>query len=277
MKMKKTFKIIGLVISFLGFMALGYFVPMHVYDPIVQLFNNGVTAPAQPKAAPAVAYNNQQSVAEKPVADPVVEEPAVKTQSVDSLPTVEENIVAQVSGVPQNIKAVVSARSTKNYKRLGYPLTVTAEVESGADMECLVKLSEQSADYVAKAMMKDGKVVFGNVPPVDGGAYYICVRNVNSGESAGLIKGGFDKVKKLSKEELTQQLNADNLDKYFYFHFDWDKLKFDCEGVTDGEKPSTIERLRLGRSAFGWTITVSETPKYDKYNRIVYFKVQIAG
>lgn len=276
--MKKTFKIIGLVVSFVGFMALGYFMPTKVYDPVLKVLNgdkmNDQNISYQTHSKPVLPPENG-NIAANTDNVPAIQEPMRDSIVVDSVATTVVE-VAQVSGMPKNVKAFVGNRSTKNYKKLGLPLTVTAEVETDAELECLVKLSEASTDYVAKTTFKNGKAVFGNIPPVDGGAYYICVRNTVSGESAGILQKGFDKIAKWSKEELTQQLNAVNVDKYFYFHFDMDKVKFDCEGIADGEKPTTIERLRVVCSALGRTMTVSETPKYDKYNRIVYFKIQIA-
>ena len=197
--MKKTFKIIGLVLSFAGFMALGYFMPMEVYDPVLSALNGGKTNNSIQSQKERELPLESRRVADNIDTTPAVVEPVVDSVAVDSV-AMPATAVAQVSGIPQNIKAVVGYRSTKNYKRVGYPLTVTAEVESGAVLECLVKSSEESTASVAKATFKDGKAVFGNVPPVDGGAYYICVRNTETGESAGIRQKGFDKIAKWSKE-----------------------------------------------------------------------------
>ena len=283
--MKNSIKIIGLVIVFIGSAVAGYLIPKNVYAEVLGPVNLQVDVAEPVKQAespkPTVKSTaseqvNKPVVADVQAADSAQDQVAMADSVAIQTPQpVEVAEVPQVSGMPMIVKVTVGGRSPKEPKRVGYPLTVLAQVETGAELECEVRPSKDSGEVVAKKVMTNGKVTFKEIKPIDGGAYYICVRNMQTGEEIGAIYNGFSKIGKWGKDELTRQLNADNMDKYFYFHFDTDKLKFDCAGVDDGLKPKTLDGLRTSCRAYGWNMEVTETPKYDEYNRIVYFKVQI--
>ena len=283
--MKNSVKIIGLVIVFIGSAVAGYLIPKNVYAEVLGPVNLQVDVAEPVKQAespkPTVKSTaseqvNKPVVADVQAADSAQDQVAMADSVAIQTPQpVEVAEVPQVSGMPMIVKVTVGGRSPKEPKRVGYPLTVLAQVETGAELECEVRPSKDSGEVVAKKVMTNGKVTFKEIKPIDGGAYYICARNMQTGEEIGAIYNGFSKIGKWGKDELTKQLNADNLDKYFYFHFDTDKLKFDCAGVDDGLKPKTLDGLRTSCRAYGWNMEVTETPKYDEYNRIVYFKVQI--
>lgn len=281
--MKNSVKIIGLVIVFIGSAVIGYLIPKNVYAEVLGIVQVDEAEPVKLAESPKPTVKsttpeqvNKPVVADVQAVDNAQEQVAVADSVVIQTPQpVEVAEVPQVSGMPMIVKVTVGGRNSKEPKRVGYPLTVLAQVETGAELECEVRPSKDSGEVVAKKVMTNGKVTFKEIKPIDGGAYYICVRNMQTGEEIGAIYKGFSKIGKWGKDELTKQLNADNLDKYFYFHFDTDKLKFDCAGVDDGLKPKTLDGLRTSCRAYGWNMEVTETPKYDEYNRIVYFKVQI--
>lgn len=243
----KVLKIIGLVAIFAAFAFVGYWIPI-----------KNVLEPASTSVEPVVVKDMTTA--------PVVNEL--------STPVVVEESKPKESGVPQNIKAVVDPR---RYNKPELSLVVTAEVATADELLCEVKKSETATSVILSAKMVDGKCYFASVPPTDNGSYYINVVNVATQESAGVYQTGFNKLAKWSKEELTKQLNAEELDKMFFVHFNMNKLTFTCEGIDESEAPKSLDRLRTSRIANGWNLTVVETPKYDSYNRITYFKVNVSN
>ena len=280
--MKNSIKIIGLVIVFIGSAVIGYLIPKNVYAEVLGIVQVDEAEPVKLAESPKPTVKsttpeqvNKPVVADVQAVDNAQGQVAVAdSEAIQTPQPIEVAEVPQVSGMPMIVKVTVGGRSPREPKRVGYPLTVLAQVETGAELECEVRPSKDSGEVVAKKVMTNGKVTFKEIKPIDSGAYYICVRNMQTGEEIGAIYNGFSKIGKWGKDELTKKLNAD-MGKDFYFHFDTDKLRFDCAGVDDGLKPKTLEGLRNSCRAYGWNMEVTETPKYDEYNRIVYFKVQI--
>ena len=280
--MKNSVKIIGLVIVFIGSAVIGYLIPKNVYAEVLGIVQVDEAEPVKLAESPKPTVKsttpeqvNKPVVADVQAVDNAQGQVAVAdSEAIQTPQPIEVAEVPQVSGMPMIVKVTVGGRSPREPKRVGYPLTVLAQVETGAELECEVRPSKDSGEVVAKKVMTNGKVTFKEIKPIDSGAYYICVRNMQTGEEIGAIYNGFSKIGKWGKDELTKKLNAD-MGKDFYFHFDTDKLRFDCAGVDDGLKPKTLEGLRNSCRAYGWNMEVTETPKYDEYNRIVYFKVQI--
>ena len=171
------------------------------------------------------------------------------------------------STTPEIKSAIVSLRSSANYRQVGFDFIASASTESGDNL--LYELFETSNDRTAKYQSQNGQ--FKNVYPVDTGKYWLKVTNTRTGDFATKEVSGFGKINKYSAAELQNQLNSDTQEKLFYHHFDHAKLKFDCEGAdaSDG-----IGALLEKREAFGWVLTVVGTPQYDEYNRITYFKVK---
>lgn len=249
----KIIEIIGIIITFIVCTIIGYYMPIPEFGKHIS--KNEIEDSLRENLS-----NDSETIVD------------VENMVESDLNATEETVV---SSAPYNINAIVGVRSPKYYTKIGFPLTVSAEVETGDELECLIKENDSSDVIVAQSAMTNGKCAFPDIPPVDGGRYYICVRNTVTGEFTGIYQDGFNKISKWSAAELTKQLNASHLDDLFFFHFDTKKLTFDCEGIDQSEVPKSLDRLRTSRSGYGWTFTVTETPKYDQYNRITYFKVNI--
>lgn len=201
-------------------------------------------------------------------------EQAEKDKSVeDEMPEEPDNHLVKKpakhdsSTIPEIKRAIVSSRSSANYRQVGYDFIASASTESGDNL--LYELFETGNDKTAKYQSQNGQ--FKNVYPVDTGKYWLKVTNTRTGDFTTKEVAGFSKINKYSAAELQNQLNSDTQEKFFYHHFDHAKLKFDCEGAdaSDG-----IGALLEKREAFGWVLTVVGTPQYDEYNRITYFKVK---
>lgn len=242
--MSNTGKIIGLILTFCACGVVGYFLPITVSS------SGGAT-----QAESAIGQPPQAEMISETTENPTVTAPTV----VDTL-----------SSCPYNIQVVHQQNA-----KLGYVVSVTASVDTNDELECVIKINETATNVVARQTMAQGKCYFQHVLPVDGGSYYVGVRNVATGEMAGVVKSGFHKMVKWSAAKLTEQLNATHVDKQFFAHFDTEKLRFDCEGIDPSQAPKSLDRLRNARSAQGWSFVVSETPQYDQYNRIVYFKINV--
>lgn len=254
----KLLEISGLIITFIAFAIVGYCLPINITTKAEEVI---------------VAYGN--NIPQDEINDAIVEQITQDSISTSQPQDPASNAVIEGSNsTPKIINTYIGKRNTKNIP--GLPLTVSAEVESGDNLVCIIKLNEASTDIVAEAPMTNGKCSFPNLMPTDNGTYYICVRNATTGESVSEYKNGFNKITKWSAAELTKQLNAEHLDKMFFHHFNTETLTFDCEGIDPNNTPKEIDRLRNGCSAYGWILTVTETPKYDQYNRITYFKVKIS-
>ena len=204
----------------------------------------------------------------KPNPEPaLIPEPEPETP-VEVNPTPEPKL-ANVDAVPEIKGVVVGQRDSKRYKMIGMSLSVNAAVASG---DPLVYELYEIGGTAAKYTSNNGK--FAEVYPIDGGKYLLKVVNKNTGDFADRQVAGFDKIKKYSSADLQAQLNADTQERLFYFHFDTENLKFDCEGIDLSDAPTSLSALTSSRSATGWVYVVIGTPKYDQYNRITYFKVR---
>lgn len=187
-------------------------------------------------------------------------------------PKAEPKQAAQsdASNVPIITQPYVQPRNSKNHTRVGFYFTVKATVASGDALKYeLYEIGGSEPKY------KSDNGNFINVLPVDGGKYKLVVKNSRTGDEATQEVSGFTKINKLSASQLQAQLNADNPDKLIYHYFDIKKLRFDCTGVDASEAPTTLDALFASRAAFGWTVQVVGTPKYDNYNRITYFKINL--
>lgn len=195
-----------------------------------------------------------------------------QVESEPETPKAEPKQAAQsdASNVPIITQPYVQPRNSKNHTRVGFYFTVKATVASGDALKYeLYEIGGSEPKYNSD----NGSFI--NVLPVDGGKYKLVVKNSRTGDEATQEVSGFTKINKLSASQLQAQLNAGSQDKLFYHHFDISKLRFDCTGVDAKEAPTTLDELLASRSAFGWTVQVVGTPKYDNYNRITYFKINL--
>lgn len=259
--------IIGLVVTFFLSVLVGYMLPI---DFIIgdQIQESVIEQSAKQEESDTIVMSSQN----------IAEDTKVVQQ--DSGVILEEEVSVEVIAdkVPKNIVAQVWPMKNSIY----YQMVVTVDVESGDALECVLMTSETSEDVISKGTFKDGKFIFYNIPPVDAGTYYVCVINTTSQDKSGIVQTGFNKMAKWSKEEVTQYLNAMQAPKDFYLHFvDLKNLKIQCiagEGVDAASLDKvTLERLRTDRTSFGWTLTVVETPQYDKFNRISKLTINITA
>lgn len=177
--------------------------------------------------------------------------------------------VQSVETTPEIKSVSVGQRDSKNYKKIGLAFIAKAVVASGDKLRYeLYEIGETTAKYTSD----NGS--FKEVYPVDGGKYLLKVVNAKTGDFAERQVSGFNKIDKYTSAKLQDVLNGE-YDKHFYFHFDTEKLRFDCEGIDSSIVPTSLNALLSDRSGHGWTYVVVGTPLYDKYNRITYFKVRI--
>lgn len=187
-------------------------------------------------------------------------------------PKAEPKQAAQsdASNVPSITQAYVQPRNSKNHTRVGFSFVAKATVASGDALKYeLYEIGGSEPKY------NSDNGSFYNVLPVDGGKYKLVVKNSRTGDEATQEVSGFTKINKLSASQLQAQLNADVPDKLIYHYFDIKKLRFDCTGVDASEAPTTLDAFFASRAAYGWTVQVVGTPKYDNYNRITYFKINL--
>lgn len=178
-------------------------------------------------------------------------------------------IVYEKATAPIDIKAVVAERRSKEPNKVNRTVTVFVDAALG-EMECIIQDVNTKAE-VRKGAMTNGKVSL-SVPPVDGGEYLIVVRNVATGAESSITKGGFDKIKKWGAADVESQLNGQR-DAFLRHHFDLAKLRLTC--VAGSESVSSFDEL-LEVQANGGIVRVVESPRYDKYNRIINLTVSIA-
>lgn len=199
------------------------------------------------------------------VAETVIEESQTITEAVVEQPVAQTT----TEGVPEIVSVIVHERDSR-YIKLGLACTVKATAPDNNILSYqLFEVGASEAKYVSA----NGR--FRDVLPVDGGKYLLKVVNQTTGAIVEKEVTGFRKIDRYSKNKLQEQLSADQQERLFFFHFDQNKLKFDCEGLEEWEVPKTLGAILSGRAAGGWTITVIGTPKYDEYNRIIYFKINV--
>ena len=252
----RALEIIGLIITFIAFAVIGYCLPIPELHSI-----KDETKIADVILVDTTNTNNDTITPPEIVADSIQEVPSSKNSR------------------PQNINVHVGMRNPRYRSRVGLPVTVTAEVETDDPLECLIKINETSEVIIAKADLVENKCSFADVKPIDGGTYYICVKNTATGETSGKYINGFDKISKWTAEDLTQHLNASQWPNEDYFHLAEEVLTFDCTGIDpeQSEIPKSFNRLLLGKDGHGWEFNVTDPPKYDQYNRITYFKVNVTN
>lgn len=284
--MNNTVKIILIIATFVACAVLGYFVmPSKDSNPdsnIAQISGGGgggggniggVRNPAAGRTDSANSANEEAERNDAATDDTDAEPVAEQTAEPDGKAGEETPAgkpVPNVETTPEIKSTIVAQRSSKNYKKIGVAFTVRAVVASN---DPLVYELYEIGGTTAKYTSNNGS--FPNVYPVAGGKYLLKVVNRNTGDASEREVAGFDKIKKYTVAELQEQLNTDSQERLFYCHFDTDHLKFDCEGVDPSEKPVSLNALSSSRSANGWVLTVVGSPKYDKYNRITYFKVRV--
>ena len=227
-------------------------------------------APAAKKSAKS-ATPSQNAKSETPKQMEETPKGAKATEEAEAEPAAPKAAASDANSMPTISSAAVLPRSSKNYKLVGLNFVAKATVASGDALQYeLYEIGGSEPKY------KSENGSFYNVYPVDGGKYKLVVRNSRTGDEATKEVSGFNKIKKLSASELQAMLNADSQDKLFYFNFDVAKLRFDCTGVDASEVPNSLDALLASRAAFGWNVQVVGTPKYDSYNRITYFKINLS-
>lgn len=203
-------------------------------------------------------------------------EPKITEAEAEEKPVEDDNhkieaATPNANSMPEITSTYIFPRSSKAYNKIGFDFTVKARVESDDTLSYeLYEIGETTAKYTSKTG------TFLDVYPVDGGKYILKVVNTNTHDTAEKDVAGFNKIDKYTTEKLQNQLNVVTQDKLFYFHFDNDNLKFDFigDGIDSSDVPTSLNALIAGKAANGWMLTVLETPQYDKYNRITYFKVK---
>lgn len=196
---------------------------------------------------------------------------------VNTASRLEEAAAASEPVHPSEIKGTVpeisgsrraAPKSSTEVNKLGYAFYTAATVASDDNLTYLLyKKGDSTPAYTSK----NGR--FDDVYPVEGGSYRLVVKNDRTGDSAEADVTGFDMVQKWSKDKLEEQLNSMDREKMFFFHFDNSKLKFECLGLDDA--PATLNALLADKAAMGWTVKVVDTPVFDSYNRITFFRIQI--
>lgn len=305
-------KIAGLFVTFVACAVLGYLIPVQKLfiggapeneeeqtESVINIGKKptkdkdsdgdgwllGEETPAEEDAAQEVEYSEEEAPAAKKSAKSATPSQSAKAEAEPEAPKqVEETpkaaepepaapkaAASDANNVPTISSAAVLPRSSKNYKLVGLNFVAKATVASGDALQYeLYEIGGSEPKY------KSENGSFYNVYPVDSGKYKLVVRNSRTGDEATKEVSGFNKIKKLSASELQAMLNADSQDKLFYFNFDVAKLRFDCTGVDASEVPNSLDALLASRAAFGWNVQVVGTPKYDQYNRITYFKINLS-
>lgn len=285
-----TLKIILMIVTFIACALIGYVISPFLFNtsstievnddfPVGSAVSMGGGGISSDIELGGTRNNNQQ--VSKPTPEEVVAEAVavveaaaeaaaeVAAEVAAEQPAVEVPAPAPTEGMPVITSTVVHERDSR-YIKLGLAFTAKATAPEGNTLSYqLFEIGSTEAKYTSA----NGR--FKEVLPVDGGKYLLKVVNQTTGATAEKEVSGFRKIDRYSAAKLQEQLNADTQERLFYFHFDKDKVKFDCEGLEEWELPKTLGAILSGRAAGGWTITVVGTPKYDKYNRITYFKINV--
>lgn len=220
----------------------------------------------------SVSKSESESENEPTTADPA--SPTVDADTVATTPAVEIEQTPKVASQPQ-IESV-EFPSFKNWKvpisgktKIGYKVTVRAKTESGDGLKYDITTSS-GKQYSST----DG--VFDDVYPTNDGKFTVVVTNTRTGEQAQCEKSGLEKNRKLTASQMESQLK-NNLSRMFYFYFDAD-VKFKCYGTAITED-SVLDKLHDVVEAAcmgGLSIDVKDaTIKYNEWNRITYFEIEI--
>lgn len=270
---KYYIQIVLAVLLFAGSAVAGYFlIPEDIFGKVSR--RDEVVAVAQPKPEPYEVSQPQPPVTEPIEAAPqpavVPSEPIVEETVVEK-PIVEETVV-EVSDVPEIVKVYFpkfEEWSTHNPKRIGYKVTVTAKSSTGATLKYELQSKEGKYSYTSN----DG--VFREVYPTDDGVYTLVVTNTQTNENATQEVKGLVKRPMRSAAWLERQLTI-NIGNRFYLNFA-PNVKFKCYGaaIQDDSAPTTLNGL-CNIAGMGYSVDVKDsTMKYDEWNRIVYFEVEI--
>lgn len=304
---------IGMAATFILFAAIGYFIPFEkmlnkgAQAPMELAAGGGGGAVGGGVAMnPAVPQVPQQQVGQQQVAQQPMQQQQVDPQQVAQQQAVQQQMAqpVQQTGVaqqqpmqqvgqqpqqvaqqpvqqvapqpvvdPNNVPVIETAWVAPHKKskvQLGYPVSIKAAAPSGdALVYELWTIGGSRPAYTST------NGYFGNVYPVDGGKYELQVKNQRTGDVTKQELSGFNKVQKMSASKLQAQLNADVQEDLFYFMFDMDNLQISYSGIDPSEYPANLNALILDRASSGWNLEVVGTPKYDKYNRIVSFKLNV--
>ncbi len=280
---RSLLRILGMTVTFILFAAIGYFIPFEKMlgsqqpDQISQQVGGGgggsttnvsPVVPTQTGQQPATD-GTQQQVPPQQVPQQQNDQQQGAQQTDASQTTVDPVPVVDPNNVPVIERAWVAPHK-KSKVQLGYPVSVEAAAPSGDEL--VYELWQEGA---SKAAYTSTNGYFGNVNPVDGGTYELQVKNARTGDVTKQELRGFNKVQKMSAAKLQAQLNADVQEDLFFFHFDLNKLQITYSGIDPSEYPANLNALLLDRASIGWNLEVVGTPQYDKYNRIVSFKLNV--
>lgn len=277
--MNNSVKIILAVVTFVACAALGYLVvpSNNPKSNTVEIDETGTDDGNNKPGGEPVPNEGNDENSDKTTTDgdDSVDEPKTDSVEIVNDPKEPEQVdplpepVQSVETTPEIKSVVVGQRDSRNYKKIGLAFIAKAVVASGDKLRYeLYEIGETTAKYTSD----NGS--FKEVYPVDGGKYLLKVVNAKTGDFAERQVSGFNKIDKYTSAKLQDVLNGE-YDKHFYFHFDTEKLRFDCEGIDSSIVPTSLNALLSDRSGHGWTYVVVGTPLYDKYNRITYFKVRI--
>lgn len=294
---RSILRIIGMAATFIVFAAVGYFIPFEKMlqkggsQPVEFAAAGGggggavavnpavpqvpAQQPAQQQQQPAQVVDQTAQAVQQVAQDAAPQQVAVQQQTAQQQqPVVAEQQTAPVQVVdPNNVPVIETAWVAPHKKKkvqLGYPVSVKAAAPSGDAL--VYELWPVGGSRPAYTSTNG---YFAEVYPVDGGTYELQVKNSRTGDVVKQELKGFYKVQKMSASKLQAQLNADVQEDFFFFHFDLDKLQISYSGIDPSEYPANLNALLLDRASIGWNLEVVGTPKYDKYNRIVSFKLNV--
>lgn len=209
--------------------------------------------------------------------EPTTEDPASPTVDADTVattPAVEIEQTPKVASQPQ-IESV-EFPSFENWKvpisgktKIGYRVAVRAKTESGDGLKYDITTSSGK-------QYSSTNGVFDDVYPTDDGKFTVVVTNTRTGEQAQCEKSGLEKNRKLTASQMESQLK-NNLSRMFYFYFDAD-VKFKCYGtaITEDSVPDTLNDVVVIAAMGELSIDVKDaTIKYNEWNRITYFEIEI--
>lgn len=261
--MNNTVKIILMIATFIVCVLLGYLLmPSNTNGKKMTDDNNDMDYPEMTTANPTINLHNIESGLNSEDDETKISEENDNTIAATA---------SSANTMPKITSTYIVPRSSKAYNKIGFDFAVKAQVESDDALSYeLYEIGATTAKYTSSTG------TFLDVYPVQGGKYILKVVNTNTQDTAEQNVSGFNMIDKYTAEKLQSQLNVVTQDKWFYFHFDNDNLKFDFigDGIDSSDVPRSLNTLLASKAANGWTLMVLETPKYDKYNRITYFKVK---
>lgn len=267
-------KIFGMIAIFAVFAVVGYIIPI---ESMVGGKEEGAIAINVPQETIAASEIVETTPTEDPASiaktEPAVAEPATTEPAFEQAPAQEEEIVepeVNEMNVPKINSVRIGERNSHDYKKIGFNFTAKASVENKAPLK--YELYE-AGSKVAKYSSNNGN--FSDVYPNNSGAYTLRVTNQNTGDYAERQVKGFNKLPKWSAAQLQKELTQTNASRLFFCHFDHDVLTFKCNGIDASFVPTSISELTMNISAMQWQVEVVGEIKYDEFNRITYFELNI--